>query len=151
MAYRHALAVYEKHMTAFPDSERGRETATLQNDLGLVIQMTGQFVSAEMMHRRAMRTLSAIPPTSPGRYEMARTHAIVGTLYEKSGHPDGGETSHRSALNLLNELLKDEPNNPEYLLAKARSHRSLCTALSRKGKRDQAVAEQGRAIGILDR
>src|SRR5262245_5161858 len=151
MAYRHALAVYEKHTTAFPDAERGRETATLQNDLGLVIQMTGQYVSAEMMHRRAMRTLSASPPAPAVRFETARTNAILGTLYEKNGHPDGGETSHRAALNILNDLLKDEPNNPEYLLAKARSHRSLCTALSRKNKRDQAVTEQGRAISILDR
>src|SRR5262249_52887254 len=93
----------------------------------------------------------ASPPAPAVRFETARTNAILGTLYEKNGHPDGGETSHRSALTILNALLKDEPNNPEYLLAKARSHRSLCTALSRKGKRDQAPTDQGRAINILAR
>jgi serine/threonine protein kinase len=151
-AYRHAVAVCEKYLLAFPDhAERARETATLQNDLGLVMQMTGQVVSAEMMHRRALRTLTGSDPTPPVRFELARTHGILGTLYERTAQGDGGEGSHRNALNLLKDLLKDDPDNPEYLLAKARSHRSLCTAQSRKGKRDPAVADQGRAVGILDR
>ena len=63
----------------------------------------------------------------------------------------GAEASHRSAMKLINELISDDPFNPDYQLALARCHRNLCIVLSHKGKRDEAIAAQDKAVTILDK
>jgi tetratricopeptide (TPR) repeat protein len=149
-AYRHALTIYERYAGAYGNPIDTREMAVLENDLGLVLQMIGRLGSAERMHSRALRTLLPHSESAAARSELARTHTILGSLHDKLGFP-GSEASHRSAMKLINELISDDPFNPDYQLALARCHRNLCIVLSRKGKRDQAIAAQDKAVTILDK
>jgi tetratricopeptide (TPR) repeat protein len=146
-AYRRALVLYEQRASC------PRETAVVQNELGLVLQMTGRFAEAEKAHRRALERLqvrvAGDTGPAPVRYELARTHALLGGVLGNTGRSDEAVASYHRSLALVTYLLEEDSANPDYRLVQARTYRSLYFVLSRRGKRPEAATACREAIALL--
>jgi len=57
---------------------------------------------------------------------------------------------HKRSLRLVQELLKQDPKNPSYLLAAARTYRLLSNSRFRRGNREEEQKNFARAIELLD-
>src|SRR5262249_34976806 len=90
------------------------------------------------------------PASAPCRFELARTHTLLGDLLGKVGRTVEAEDNHRSALGLLDRLLEEDPENPEYRLARAHGHRNLYIVLLTKGKRPEAAAAHRTAVALME-
>jgi len=82
------------------------------------------------------------------RGETARAHSRLGALETDLGHfPDAARAFHRQ-IGLLEELLKGDPENPQYLRELALARYRLATQQGHVGDLATAVVESRRAVEI---
>jgi serine/threonine protein kinase/tetratricopeptide (TPR) repeat protein len=150
-AYRRALALHAARTMMFPAEEDStREEAAIRNKLGLLFQTTGRYAEAEKLYRQAVKMLTPRAETAPLRLELARTSNLLGSLQGNLGQAAEGEQNHRIALELLNDLVQQDPANPHYRLAQARGYHDLSVIQSLMGHPRQAVAAHRRAVTFLE-
>jgi len=142
------------------------------NALGAALLKSGDFQRSLEAHRQAQELLATVAPAMSDqrdlRYEQALTlEALVLTRSEAfldqqhrrgprrpgqvppSTAPPEIQAEFRQAIQLLDRLLQEEPQNADYLLTLARCHRSLLpVAWTLDGSRSAATAKQ-QAIDIL--
>jgi eukaryotic-like serine/threonine-protein kinase len=155
-AYRRALALYEEQASASPgEADCTYQTASIQNELGLVLQATGRYVEAEQAYRQALKTLRAQVQQAPDcvscRFELARAHTLLGSVLAMTGKVAEVEENQRGALRLLAQLRKEDPDNAEYRLAQARGYQHLSFALGMKGRYHESAADVGKAASLLEK
>lgn len=124
-AHRQALAGYEELRRRDPrDVELAHEMAAVWNDLGSVLLEMSRYQDAQVAYSAARDTLIPFVSNrlhSPAcRYELARTYDQLGGILSRLGRRPAGRDYQQTASQLLDRLLHDDPNNPQYLLAQAR-------------------------------
>jgi tetratricopeptide (TPR) repeat protein len=155
-AYRRALALAEEQARDPAAQDEGTLlAASLQNELGLVLEATGRYAEAEKAHRQAL-TMLAVPIrkellSAAWRFELARSYTLLGSLLAKTGRFAEIEANHRSALRLLNQLRQEDSKNAEYRLAQAHSNRQLYFALVVKGKHRESFGVLEKAVTLLEK
>jgi serine/threonine protein kinase len=172
-AYRRALEMVKLLSRARPEKAAYvTEAAAILNKLGAVVRTTGRFSMAWDSHVAARDLLLSQPPevaaAAQCRFELARTYNLLGAgmpgrapwqhrpgrSSPKAELPHSqvpeGAGNHVRALEILKKLVEEEPTNPEYRLALARTYRDLALSAGRRGPRDDAAKARQEAIGILE-
>lgn len=173
-AYRRALGSYRDLAAADPnDAEPRIAQAAIQNDLGQLFRRENKFLEAAAAHRRAIEILRAesadVAKLPEWRFELSRTYASLSTVpggppMTKPDGPgprfSGGWLKDRArdaldfnqrALDLLNGLIQESPDNAKYQFALARSQRDRSVLMSMEGKRSESDAARQTAIEILEK
>ena len=145
--------------------------AAVENELGVVCLDTGRFGEAGDAHRQALETLRTEPPDvaalPESRFELAKTYGYLSTPLLGRGSQSGGSGGGRhgpwhgwdrnngptenntKAVEILQKLLAENPENPGYRLAMAHCQRDRYF-LSARSHRDEADQARKEAVGILE-
>ena len=161
-AYADALKLYKQLLVESPIEDPMWTTyASIKNQQGLAHKMNGQREQARSCHLAALATLRkqlAIDPQSTStNLELVRTHNLLGIAiwgYQQNRDKSprlltSAEKNHRTALSVLNKLIKSDRKNPEYQLMLARSYRDLSSVLFARRDHTDGVAASSQAIQIL--
>ncbi len=171
-AYRYALTGYQALAKASPTATDLLTTiAAVENELGVVCLDTGRFGEAGNAHRQALETLRTEPPDvaalPESRFELAKTYGYLSTPLLGRGSQSGGSGGGRhgpwhgwdrnngptenntKAVEILQKLLAENPENPGYRLAMAHCQRDRYF-LSARSHRDEADQARKEAVGILE-
>jgi serine/threonine protein kinase len=153
-AFRRALELYRKYGDAFPNEMlHRREMAATCNELGAVYMMTGRLKEAENAHRQALTILLEPPQTNLTvfyRFEKVRTYNDLGHVLWKEGRILQAGENLKLGLDLLGDLLKDDPKNPSYRLTEAQSYRQLALIFGARNLRKEEADTITQAILILE-
>jgi len=172
-AYRHALATYERLSASTATSgDYLTALAAIHNELGAVLLHTGRFLEARNSHLQAQETLRRQSPEAAAapesRFELARTYSFLSVAmpgFRRGGgqrSPGGwrtpgppGQTSeaaenNRRALEILQKLTEEAPDNRPYRLAMARSQRDRYLILAYGGRAEEAHQARQEAVRILE-
>ena len=174
-AFRQALDTVGELRDAQPaDMALLRFEVQTHNALGTALLKSGDFQRAIETHRQAQELLAAGPPSVGNqrdlRYEQALTlEALVLTRSaafldqqnrrgpRRPGQdapptaPPEIQAEFQQAVQLLDGLLQDAPENADYLLALARCHRSVLPVAWANADQQAAATAKQQAIGILQR
>jgi tetratricopeptide (TPR) repeat protein len=85
------------------------------------------------------------------RLELARTYNHLGGVRYRMGRPQGGRTYHLRAWQLLEELVKQDPDNPEYMLAQARCFVSMYRTFALEPFDASTISWKATAIANLEK
>jgi tetratricopeptide (TPR) repeat protein len=171
-AYRRALEFYQRLKQANPEEpEYLLGLAGVHNELGRLAQATARFPEALQEHREALTLLTDHPEApathSLARFELARTYELLAslTMARRFGPPrpesdtqdyPNAVTCCQQALEILNELVAEGPDNGDYRFAMAQCYQHLWGASRRRGRGPRPQDPEGRsqyaeqAIGILE-
>ncbi len=174
-AFRQALDIVAELRSVQPaDMVLVRFEAQTHNAQGTALLKSGDFQRAIESHRQAQQLLAAetTPWTDPWdlRYEKALTlEALVLTRsaefldqqnrrgLRRPGRdapriaPPEIQAEFQQAIQLLEGLLRDAPENTDFLLALARCHRSVLPAAWAGADQQAAATAKQQAVGILER
>ena len=173
-AYRHALTSYQALAKGSPAASDLLTTiAAIDNELGVVCRDTGRFAEAGDAHRQALETLHTEPPEvaalPESRFELAKTYGYLSTPLlgrePQRGDPGGGRhgprrggdrnneatENNRKAVEILEKLIAENPENSSYRLAMAHCQRDryFLSARNHRDEADQARKEASRILEAL--
>lgn len=148
-AYSQAVAIYDEASGSIPDSSRvALEIARIRNEQGSMRWLAHQTHEAQSSHEQALALLDSLPPTSTRtaeiRYELARTHCLLGRNVPLSPTPG----RHREEVS--NRPSQRRPSaqglprrSPEGLISSTINHEERADHLSRAASDlEQLVAER---------
>ncbi|MGA2032331.1 MAG: protein kinase [Thermoguttaceae bacterium] len=171
-AYRRALAGYQ-HLDgeASDGSDHLTTIAAIHNDLGEVYRNTGRLAEARGAHVEARETLQKELPASAAlpesRFELARTFSLLSATGPGRG-PERGvaegrrprrgswnresqpRENNRQALEILQKLVEQSPDNLRYRLALARSQRDRSLLALRGGRQAEGDAARRESFRLLE-
>ena len=175
-AYRSALTTYQRLADATANNADSLTAmAAINNDLGAVYRNLGRFTEARDCHVEALETLRKEPAAAAAqpesRFELARTYGLLSPPIFSHRHGRAGGPPHtarhspgpplgrseeaaennRRALDILQKLTDEAPDNPRYRLAMARSQRDRCMIASLDGRVEEASHAKQQATEILEK
>ena len=119
------------------------ERAQVMNDLGVTLRAAGRLPDALKSHQEALKVLEGDAGRSAvGKLESARTHSSIGALQWRLLRPLPAESSQRKALEVLAELMQEDPDNPSVRHAQARAYHDLSLSFLRRNRPEAATARQ---------
>jgi tetratricopeptide (TPR) repeat protein len=151
-AFRQAIEIFDKQLVQSPgDPHLSTEKAATLNQLGEVYIALGEHSFAKQYFERARRQLSdSAHDGSDSRFELARTFHNLGGAAWMQRRPSSSAQHHHHALDLLKQLVHENPAKAQYRLALARSYRR-CSQFADSGKRETDAAKyRSQAISILE-
>ena len=147
--------------------------AAIHNELGVVCRDTGRLAEAGDAHQQALETLRTEPPEvaalPESRFELAKTYGYLSTPLlgrePQRGDPGGGRhgprrggdrnneatENNRKAVEILEKLIAENPENSSYRLAMAHCQRDryFLSARNHRDEADQARKEASRILEAL--
>lgn len=161
-AYTRCLDLFAK--LEQPGTEEKISLATVHNDLGVMLTMSGRFELAQTHHQQAQRILcqetDQTVRNEKADVELVRTYHFLGNAMNQSCEKADQETvaqrraaaveHHRKALSFVKQLGQRNPLNPDYQLLMAQSYRDLASVIRYQSGDQEIVQANQQAIEILE-
>ncbi len=155
-AYRRELAILEKLVADSPSVLQYRSgLAVTFQELGRLLEETGQVAEAEQAIRRAIalqQTLVADSPSEPEyRNDLARSLNGLGLILWNVHRRGEAEQTWRQAIALQERLAAESPSITKYQQELARSHNNFGTFMREPGHYEEGERSLGRAIALWEK
>ncbi len=128
------------------------ERASTTNQLGLAMYSAGRFDESEKEFQRAKQMLSTTGNMEAPdcRAELARTENNLGQVLQMMRRHNEARRSHREAVDILEELVAEQPKNADYRLSLARAYRIYYPFASFGPRRGNGGRIRAAGIAILE-
>ena len=150
-AYRQAADMIESERRLHPtDAALAAQVAATRNQLGRFLEKTGHLEDAQYQYRLVRQILASKTSNSPEcRFELASACGNLGSLSWRLWRPGEAVSNLRQASELLQQLVREQPDRAEFRLALARAYLSH-VPYAPGGRRVEEVAQwHSQAMEIL--
>ncbi|HEV3448170.1 MAG TPA: serine/threonine-protein kinase, partial [Gemmataceae bacterium] len=152
-AYADGLSLFKQLAADYPDQPLfGRDQASCQLNLGVLLRDTGRTKEAEPAFRDALALQQRLADSSLNRSDfhenLILSQVNLGILLSDNGRSREAELHYRAALGLSKELSAQFPNRPEFRDRLAFSYNNLAILLNDTGKKEQAEEAYREALAI---